>query len=119
MAQRREWRFKFQAVRLTVAAEERAAYHQERLSWWQEELARIEPEAMESVKLVAYAVTGGNRLDAHFEGDIANRYHECQEKIAGHQRDLDEFRRWERAFSLAPGATLFDLDVDDVAHFAL
>lgn len=123
MAERNKHLFQFQADRISEAAKEEAAYHEEREAHWREraEKALVEVESTIGAKVVRQPVSGGEQVTIAVDyGDRAawDEYLLADSKVKSHRAAAERYRTDERVYG-SQGVTAYDLDADDVHHFRL
>lgn len=120
MAQRNDWKFDYRIEEVRKAAAERARYHQQRETHWNEEQAKVEAELQEKgIEIRSHEITGGRRAEVVIDAPLAKRLDECQSKIASHQGQAEEYAGWERVLAVQRQNNRLFLDHQDVRFFGL
>lgn len=116
---RQEWRFPFSASEVEEAAEVQRDYHQTRVDFWKDEQLKAEGEIKDrGFTIEQHEVTGGHRASVQIAPELLSRLSECQDKIASHQRKVDDYDVWARALERS-NEDLLQLEPDDVRFFNL
>ncbi len=119
MANRREWKFKYQASSLKDASQKRKQYHEKRLKYWTKEVERAEQELREhGIDFRDFHVSGGNRLEAIIDPGLMRRYQESKRKLDKHKERIREYDRFVRTFT-RHSTEEYELDIDDMEFFGL
>lgn len=121
MSERNKHLFQFTANTIAAAAGEEAAYHDERLKYWQDELKRavdtVEATASVAVKRVAHTNGWTPQVVVDYGDPTAyQRMGQAGQKINQHTAARDRLRSDSELYT-TQGARTYDLDAEDVSHF--
>jgi hypothetical protein len=121
MAERTKHLFRFPAAKIAAAAAGEANYHDERLSYWQEELEKatvtVERTASVSVKRLDHSNGWSPQVIVDYGDQTAyRRMQEAGSKIQTHIVARDRFKSDAQLYS-TQGDRAYDLDAEDVSHF--
>ncbi len=113
-----KWTIQISAAALQGAAENRQRYHQQRAAWWAGEQSKAEKTLREKgIDIREYQQTGGARMQAILDPDLANRLSECQGKVKHHSTQSQMFVEWSRFFAAMPDSHSLDVEQQDFAFF--
>ena len=117
---RAEWKFEYNGGQLLSASVKKSAHHNQRKEQWTLWLAEAK-EKLEAagVQLVEDEyTTGPASIQIKVDPQLQARYHNCREKIKDHDKQIDLYEMWVRAFTTNKHLT-FELDVNDIDFFGL
>ena len=123
---RNEWKFEYTANKLATAAQEKIAFHQERLVFWKQKresvLATIRSEGIEVDEKIVLGFRNPKSRDWERGGqvmvrnDLQKDLEEVYDKLHWHTEKLGNYEAWEQVLSSNPESRL-SLDVDDWQFF--
>ena len=121
---RSEHQFQFPASKISEAARAEAQYHEDRISYWDEEFENAKTRVIETAELEVkeLPVTGGKRVDLSINyGDPAayRRMQEAGQKIDRHREAAEKFRSDEKVYGSQDEERTYELSADDVHYFRL
>jgi hypothetical protein len=123
MSERASHKFQFNANIIAEAAEAEAAYHDERVVYWEDRLrvALATVKATIGAKVVESEVTGGKRADVivdYGDPEAWREYQLAYGKVRTHKEAADRYLTDARLYGTQSVQT-YELDSDDVHHFRL
>ena len=127
---RSDWKFKYPAADLAVAARTMRDHHASRLSWWEGQqqavIAEVREKGLEVSESIAMqygstkAILGGSR-NAGAQIVVKNEYqeklNECATKIRQHGERAKEYDGWLQIMEATNGIKALDLDIHDYLFF--
>jgi hypothetical protein len=114
---RNDWRVQVSSAKLAAQSQQRAQYHEQRLTWWKDEEAKAREAIRDSgVEYREQQVTGGERFEAIIDPSLSRRLSECGQKINNHRSGADEYLRWA-AFLAAMNGVALTLSREDFHYF--
>jgi len=120
MSVRSHWRFQYPVKLIAKAAQERVAYHSDRVQWWENQRDEAEKAIKNTgIQVRQHQFTGGKDVEIVIDPTLAKRLAECNDKVEGHRTSRESFECWERILTRSGNLETLDLDVDDVRHFHL
>lgn len=122
--QRDKWEFSYTADKLAEAAKVKLAHHQERLSWWTDQKAklmeRIRAEGLEIdeslTDLYSNKMSGGRSPTVQVRGDLMRDLRECVEKTHEHANRVAGYDGWVQVLA-SQGQAAVKLHHDDWLFF--
>lgn len=123
MTKRDSWEFVYSVKEVADAAEERADYHDDRVTHWRGERSEAERELREKgVEFREHEVTGGKNVQAVIDPERQAHLNACASKIRNHESLRDEYRGYARALVRQyerEHDALLELTVRDILYFGL
>ncbi len=123
---RQDWGFDYTATKLADAADQKKAFHQERLDWWKtkrlEVMTTIRAEGLEIDDKIVLEFRNPKSRDWNqgsqvlVRNDLQKDLSECLEKLGHHTQQLQQFDGWQQVLAANPEARV-KLDIDDWLFF--
>lgn len=123
---RDEWNFPYTADKLLKAATDKKAFHEGRLTWWQDKQKEVETtirsEGIEIDESVAagfstYANSAAHRgANVTIRNDLVRDLQECVGKTQEHRGKIQQYDAWAQVLA-SQGQASFDLHQDDWLFF--
>ena len=123
---RQDWGFDYTATKLADAADQKKAFHQERLEWWKakrlEVMTTIRAEGLEIDEKIVLEFRNPKSRDWNqgsqvmVRNDLQKDLSECLEKLGHHTQQLQQFDGWKQVLAANPEARV-KLDIDDWLFF--
>lgn len=123
---RQDWGFDYTATKLAEAADQKTAFHQERLAWWKakrvEVMTTIRAEGLEIDEKIALEYRNPKSRDwdrgsqVMVRNDLQKDLSECLEKLAHHTQQVQQYDGWQQVLAANPEARV-KLDIDDWLFF--
>jgi hypothetical protein len=114
---RERWIVKVSAERLLACCEERIAYHNGRVAFWESQHADAEDKLRSGgIQLRHFDVSGGKRTEAQLDAGLAKRVGECEARMKENRQAVNRFVAFRALFLLTKGQE-HELSVDDVLYF--
>ena len=123
---RQDWGFDYTAAKLAEAADQKKAFHHERLDWWKarrlEVMATIRAEGLEIDEKIVLEFRNPKSRDwtqgsqVMVRNDLQKDLSECLEKLSHHTQQLQQFDGWQQVLAANPEARV-KLDIDDWLFF--
>lgn len=123
MSERSKHLFEFSAEKIAEAAKAEAVYHQQRVTFWQEEHRKAKARVKDLVRIEwkEYPITGGSRLSLEIVYEDPGAYQRLQEswdKIKLHRTAAEAFATDAEVYDSQSGRPYL-LDAADVLHYRL
>ena len=123
---RQDWGFDYTATKLAEAADQKKAFHQERLAWWKakrvEVMTTIRAEGLEIDEKIALEYRNPKSRDwdrgsqVMVRNDLQKDLSECLEKLGYHTQQVQQYDGWQQVLAANPEARV-KLDIDDWLFF--
>ena len=123
---RQDWGFDYTATKLADAADQKKAFHQERLEWWKakrlEVMTTIRAEGLEIDEKIVLEFRNPKSRDWNqgsqvmVRNDLQKDLSECLEKLGHHTQQLQQFDGWKQVLAANPEARV-KLDIEDWLFF--
>ena len=123
---RQDWGFDYTATKLAEAADQKKAFHQERLAWWKakrvEVMTTIRAEGLEIDEKIALEYRNPKARDwdrgsqVMVRNDLQKDLSECLEKLGHHTQQVQQYDGWQQVLAANPEARV-KLDIDDWLFF--
>lgn len=123
---RQDWGFDYTATKLAEAADQKKAFHQERLAWWKakrvEVMTTIRAEGLEIDEKIALEYRNPKSRDwdrgsqVMVRNDLQKDLSECLEKLGHHTQQVQQYDGWQQVLAANPEARV-KLDIDDWLFF--
>ena len=117
--QRASWQFVIQSSALLDGAKVKLAHHQNRLAYWETELATASQALKESMEVRSVAVTGGMNYTAVFDQEKQSRVSLATSKRDGHRGSVERFTAWVNLLGSKQVPQFLPCTVDDAEYFGL
>ena len=123
---RQDWGFDYTATKLAEAADQKKAFHQERLAWWKakrvEVMTTIRAEGLEIDEKIALEYRNPKSRDwdrgsqVMVRNDLQKDLSECLEKLGHHTQQVQQYDGWQQVL-VANADARVKLDIDDWLFF--
>ena len=123
---RQDWGFDYTATKLAEAADQKKAFHQERLAWWKakrvEVMTTIRAEGLEIDEKIALEYRNPKARDwdrgsqVMVRNDLQKDLSECLEKLGHHTQQVQQYDGWQQVLAANADARV-KLDIDDWLFF--
>ena len=123
---RKDWCFDYTASKLSEAATEKQAFHQERLDWWKAKrmavMNTIRSEGLEIDEKIVLEFRSPKSRDwdrgsqVMVRNDLQNDLSECLEKLSLHTEKIQQYDGWQQVLAANPEARV-KLDIEDWLFF--
>jgi hypothetical protein len=123
---RQDWCFNYSATKLAEAAQQKMAFHLQRLDWWKAKRAEvmtvIRSEGLKIDEKIALQYRNPKSRDwdggsqVMVRNDLQKDLTECLEKLSHHTQQVQQYDGWQQVLAANANARV-KLDIDDWLFF--